>query len=377
MVLLPSVIILHMSLNAEHSRHFLGIENTPTPEIIGTPRVETLMASYLKSGQSLFMERAYAGYLGLRPEKESEVSDRRFMVVTTHDGKLLSQRQISLMSLLEMTVNGNEVTLRFHAENAEGGAKSRLKVKEPTEITFQFHSAPDENHPKRGTIVHTTEGIQGIDQGDEVALWLKKVLGKDVRLMMQDEENPRVRGEKAPDFSNLATAMHFHDSYPFTMQALETLATFNRFLLEKEANDPEKQKWPPLALQNWRMNIGVAGEFNEHVMIGKYVQIGEAIFYIQRAKERCPMPAIEQDTAEKLSDPQYGSRYQIALKEAYDLLRIPENQRYREVTGADGKIVKIEKPLMGVDMILVKEGYINVGDEIRILDQIPPELLAA
>ncbi len=336
-------------------------EGRSSQEIEGPPRVAGLMWSLLKSGESVFPDSLYVSREGFKPSQESPFADRSFMIIDANnkEGKLVTQREKARLALLQVSVDGIQVSLTFRADRAADELKQTLSSPEILTISFDTQFEADETHSERPTKVHDVPNISGIDQGDQVAEWLSAIVGKPVRLVFQKPSEPRHRTETIPGLEELATILRFQDSYPATALSYTVLDLFNQRLAT------EHPEWPQFEPIHFRMNVLIAGKFNEHQIVGKFLKIGDVYFYVQRPKERCPMPAVDPETGIKRGQLGFGSDYQVELRQMHEELGIPESHRLSD----KGRL----KPLLGVDLIPVNEGYINVNDAIEVLDELPPK----
>lgn len=275
-----------------------------------------------------------------------------------------SQRSIPAMALLEVSVQGKQVTITFRADEAHESLRPRLAVTEPTSISFTIATQSDEQHAELGTRVHKTADIPAIDQGDAVAAWLSDVLGEPVRLVFQKPEQPREREETIPGLEHLKILLRFADSYPSTALSFTTLGTLNEHL---QRVNPD---WPQFEAISFRMNLLFSGDINEHTLVGKFLKIGEAYFYVYRVKERCPLPAVDQRTGEVRGGKTFATEYRRELASIHDQLAVPENQRF--TTTQRGELRP--KDVLGVDLVPINEGTIRVGDHIEVLDELPHDL---
>lgn len=333
-------------------------------ELEGTPHIAGLVEFLLKSGAPHFTEKLYVSRTGPQPTQESVVGDRQLMVVR-ENGVMLSQRQLSILALLEPEVIGNYLTLTFRVDKAGQSLHLPFETQVNPRSSTLLRLAPDELHPQVSTKVHTTADIPAIDQGDGVAKWLSAILGQEVRVVLQKPSMPRQRAETAPDFSDVATLLRFADSFPCTAMSYQVLDTLNQRL--KEVN-PEWQQFEPI---NFRMNLLLAGNLNEHEAVGKYLQVGSVYFYVQRPKPRCIMPAVNQHTGARQNGPRFGSEYQEVLQQLHDELKIPEAWRFNTLKHDGKPDRKLPNAMLGVDLIPINEGYIEVGDKVEVVEHVP------
>jgi uncharacterized protein YcbX len=325
----------------------------------GAPRISGLVWFPIKSGRPEFADRLYVSREGFKPKPESKSSDRQIMV-TDENGKMLSQRQLARLALLEVQVYDEVVYCHFRADQANPELQAKMGYTDPLSFSFDLQTSPSLDNPQISTKIHTTEGVQAIDQGETVATIFSDILEKKVRVVYQKPDEPRRRKETAPALPDIETILRCADSYPFTALSYTTLDILNQKLQQEYEGKP---LFEPIS---FRMNLLISGEINEHTLVGKYIKIGSVYFYVQRPKLRCPMPAIDQETAERRGGFEYGSEYQGVLKELHEELEIPEAWREND----EGKTA-----MMGVDMIPLNQGYINVNDRIEVLDELPPEII--
>lgn len=360
-------------MTSQSELSFRRYDLPPAPETEQPAHLSGLMWSPLKSGRLIYADRLYVGRDGIRPSQESAVSDRSLMIIDARhpDGKLVTQREKARLALLEVNVKGNTVQLTFRADQAAQKLREKLSDHSIQSHTFEVQFAADDQHPERSTMVHTTKDVLGIDQGDEVAAWLSSIVGQEVRLVFQKPDAPRQRTEQIPDLTEAATILRFQDSFPLTALSHTTLNIFNQRLAEAHPD------WPQFAPIHFRMNLLIAGQLNEHLAVGKFLKIGEVYFYVYRPKERCPMPAVDPDAGVMRGEVGFSGRYLTVLKELHPELGItadiPEELRVRRLGKAEKERLE-PKPLLGVDMIPVNEGYLDVNAPIEVLDQLPADL---
>lgn len=327
-----------------------------TPEtaeyLTGNARVAGLVCFPGKSMAPHYLSEAYIDRVGIRKNKESSYSDRQFMI-TNRDGRMESQRSIPEMARLHIAVNENYVTLEFDGDS----------------FTFTINQ-----ESKISVKVHTTDGIAAHDQGDEVAKWLESKFGKQLRIVRQVDTEPRQRHDVIPGIEGIQKVLRLQDSSPLTGLSHSSLQLLNERLAEHE--------WNMEAL-SFRMNLLFAGDFNEHEAVGKFLRFGEgdhAVYvYVWRPKERCPMPAVDQEKGfyrgnEGSPKKRMSYVYQEILKESetHDALSISQAWRSTPKKNGDGEI---PKAMLGIDMFPINQGVIRVGDSITIVDEVPGHIL--
>jgi uncharacterized protein YcbX len=322
--------------------------------IAGSTRVEGIVYFPGKSMAPHYLSEAYIDNVGIRPGEKDPTSDRQFML-TNPDGRMESQRSLPEMARLQISVNGDAVTLEF-----DGDALT-FEISTETEISVR---------------VHTVDGIAAVDQGEQVAEWLQSKFGKDLRLVRQVDSQPRERDDEIPQLEGIRKILRLQDSSPITGLSHASLHLLNERLAEHQ--------WHMEAL-SFRMNLLFAGNFNEHEAVGKYLRFGEgdtAVYvYVWRPKERCPMPSVDPERGffrgnEGAPKDRMSYVYQTILKEIemHDALAIPENWRSVPKKSGDGTV---PKAMIGIDMFPITRGVIRIGDPIAVLEELPDHIMAS
>lgn len=322
--------------------------------LTGNARVAGLVYFPGKSMAPQYLAEAYLDQVGIRPSEQDSTSDRQFMI-TNPDGRMESQRSLPEMARLHIRITGNTVTLELDGDTFS------FVITEETEV---------------GVKVHTTDGIAASDQGEQVAEWLESKFGKKLRLVRQVDSKPRERNDIIPQIEGIQKILRLQDSSPITGLSHASLQVLNNRLAEHQ--------WNMEAL-SFRMNLLFAGDFNEQQAIGKFLRFGEeddAVYvYVWRPKERCPMPAVDQEEGfyrgnEGKPKDRMSYVYQEVLKQAevHDLLSIPQEWRSRPKHSGDGEI---PKAMLGIDMFPINKGTIKVGDSITMVDEVPVHVLAS
>jgi uncharacterized protein YcbX len=329
------------------SNSFLSQETSEY--VVGSPRVAGLVYFPGKSMAPHFLAAAYIDNVGIRPSEQSTLSDRQFMLAKPN-GQMESQRTLPTMARLHIAVADDQVSLEIDGDIFT----FTIKVENKTSVK-----------------VHATDGIAAVDQGDDVAAWLKNKFGKEIRLVRQVDDKPRRRSEVLPAIAHIDKVLRLQDSSPVTGLSHASLQILNEQLAWHE--------WNMEAL-SFRMNFLFAGEFNEHEAVGKFLRFGEGptadYLYVWRPKERCPLPANDQLKGELRGNEgspkeRMSYVYQRILKtsEMHDALAIPNAWRQ----SGDGVI---SKAMLGIDMFPINRGTIRLGDSIAIVDQLPENVLA-
>lgn len=233
--------------------------------------------------------------------------DRRWMLVDA-DGQFMTQREFPRMALIETSVNGSGLKVRFDG----------------TEL-----AVPDE--AEKGPVeVGIWEGPVGAAMfGDEVNGWFSEVLEVDCRLVtMPEATRRRVDRQYAIDAER--DIVSFADGYPFLLIGDGSLAALNSRLAT------------PVPMNRFRPNFVVAGADAFAEDTWKKVRIGETVFHFVKPCGRCVMPTVDQETG---------------VKDGKEPLKTLAS--FRTVNG---------KVLFGQNLIAEKPGgVIRVGDEVEVL----------
>lgn len=230
--------------------------------------------------------------------------DRRWMVIDKNN-EFVTQRKAPKMSLINVELQ--EDSIRLSAENLSSCSAVRP------------HSGKVFNSSVWGT------GVQGIDCGDEVALWLSNFLSKDCRLIyMPDDFNRAVD----TDFAHKQEQVAFADGFPLLLTSQASLEDFN----SKLGYD--------IGMNRFRPNIVISG--NDAFAEDKWqvITIGDIELSLVKPCSRCIMPSI---------NPQTGTK-EMAVNNAL--------QTYRS---------RGRKTFFGQNALYNRLGSISLGDEVTVL----------
>lgn len=314
--------------------------------LTGPARVIGIGYHPCKSTSPHYLESCYLDWTGIHSSETDGIGDRQLMICQTN-GKMETQRSTPSLARVRFSTQGESVLIEIDGDRKTFSPSQERKM----EVTVQ-----------------TTTNIPVFDQGDAVAEWLSERLGKNVRLVLQDQGNPRRRSDAIPALADVQTVLRLQDSSPLTCISHTSLNVLNQAL--------GRYNWQ-MGADSFRMNLLFAGEINEHSMVGKYIKFGSrpdaAIVYVWRPKERCPMPAVDQSTGDirgNTGSPKdkMSYIYQEELKALHGALSIP--QAWREKPSRNGHDV-VAKAMLGVDVFPVVRGQIRVGDPIITLDSLP------
>ncbi len=238
--------------------------------------------------------------------------DRAFMI-TDENAKFLTQREHAKMALIKPTLFENEIAL----EAPNMASLSIPILQDGVRMTGQVWR----------------HMVSVVDQGDRVAEWLSIFLGTPVRLMGRAPDFVRKLNPQYAPRETDETA--FADGYPLLITSEASLDDLNARLIEKGEE--------PVPMNRFRPNIVVSGcdAFAEDDL--KQIRIGEVVFNGVKLCPRCPIPTIDQDTAER----GVGSGGKEPIKTL---------NTYRRTQ--DGDV------MFGNNLVHANEGMIRVGDEI-------------
>jgi uncharacterized protein YcbX len=227
------------------------------------------------------------------------------------NGRFMTQREFPKMALIQTSVNGTGLKVRFGEQeltvpaDAENGSVEAVIFEKP--VTAAMF-------------------------GDEVNAWFSDVLDVDCRLVtMSENTKRRIDPEYAvnPDEDDVS----FADGFPLLLLSESSLAELNRRLES------------PVPMNRFRPNLVVTGTDAFAEDGWKKVRIGETIFHLVKPCARCVLTTVDQATG---------------LKDGKEPLATLAS--FRTV---DGKV------LFGQNLIAENPGEIvKVGDEVEILETI-------
>jgi uncharacterized protein YcbX len=237
--------------------------------------------------------------------------DRRWMVVDAA-GTMVSQREDPRLGQITASLPEPGVL-----ELESGGERLRL-------------SEPD------GALLPVSVfglGFELVDAGDAAAAWLRKVLGRELRLVHQD------RPERRP----LEVTTSLADAYPLLVTSTASLDALNELIALDHPDDPVKGAAVPMG--RFRSNRVVRGAEAWAETGWRRIRVGEVEFEVVQQCGRCVMTTL---------DPATGER------------RGPEPLR------ALGRHRRFGRTLaFGMHLAPVGSGVVRVGDEVVVLAEGP------
>jgi len=202
--------------------------------------------------------------------------DRRFMVVSAEDGRFLTQRTHPRMALIETALTADALTL---------SSPNRGSVAIPLQ-------SKSENPRSKMVVTVWKSTVTADDCGDEPAEWLTDFLGLRLRLVRMGGTYQRPNLKSAAQAGDVVS---FADSCPFLLISEASLADLNDRLIAKHEE--------PLPMNRFRPNLVVAGAAPYAEDNWPHLRIGDIIFRNAGPCARCPIPTIDQATAERGKEP--------------------------------------------------------------------------
>jgi hypothetical protein len=195
--------------------------------------------------------------------------DRR-MMVTTSEGKFLTQRDHPRLALVTPTLKNGMVEL-----SAPGFDSVQVAI----QTSGTSHLVD----------IWKSKGVPAIDQGEEAAQWFSDWLGVQVRLVHIADGFKRVVNEKYAVNTDDHTG--FADGYPILLVSEESLADLNSRLET------------PVPMDRFRPNIVVKGcePFAEDGW--NRIQIGDVKLAVVKPCARCEVTTIDKVTLERRKEP--------------------------------------------------------------------------
>jgi hypothetical protein len=271
-------------------------------------KVSEIIYYPIKSCKGTTLQEARIGKYGI---SVGTAGDRAFMI-TDEDAKFLTQREHSKMALIKPTLYAHEISLE-----APGLSPLTIPIVQAG------------GRRRMGQIWKHTVSV--MDQGDLVAEWLSSFLGASVRLMGRAPDFVRKLNPQYAPRETDTTA--FADGYPLLITSEASLNDLNQRLFEKGEE--------PVPMNRFRTNIVVTDcePFAEDNL--PHIRIGAVTFNGVKPCPRCPIPTIDQDTAERGKEP------------------IKTLNTFRRTD--DGSV------MFGNNLVHANEGVVRVGDEVIML----------
>ena len=194
--------------------------------------------------------------------------DRRFMLVD-ETGTAMTQRVFPKMALFKSSIDKGLLTITHHQHSM------KLDLKKP----------PLSNPT---TVNIWDDTVSAFDVDGSYSQWFSELLGSPCRLIYFPEENSR---PVDPRYKVNQEQVSLADAYPFLIIGQSSLDDLNSRLAE------------PIPMNRFRPNFVFTGgePFEEDTW--RNFSIGSTRFVGVKMCGRCPLPTVNQDTAEKGAEP--------------------------------------------------------------------------
>jgi hypothetical protein len=214
----------------------------------------------VKSLRQIALSSSYVERYGLQ-------HDRRWMVVD-NDGKMITQRQIAMMCLIQPSLHKTGI---------------QLSAQDIPDLLVNIPSAGEVQ-----TVTVWNDTCQAYDAGEEVASWLSKFLSTSCRLVYFPEDGFR---QIDLQYAQQGERTAFSDGFPLLLISQPSLDDLNQRLAT------------PVPMKRFRPNLVIKGcqAFEEDNW--KKIRIGNIYFRIVKPCSRCIIPNIDIETAEIGKEP--------------------------------------------------------------------------
>ncbi len=213
--------------------------------------------------------------------------DRAWMVVDEND-RFLTQRQHPEMALVRAVPDDEGITLTL----PDGTAMyvPRLGGGTPgAGVTTDGPADSDSPVVITRSVTVWNDTVRAVDQGDEVARWLSRFLGRSVRLVALSDHHPRRLGPSYPSPPGIHVS--FADSSPLHLVGEASLFDLNRRLSR------------PVTMDRFRPNVVVSGADAYEEDRWARIRIGEVELIVVKDCLRCQMVNVDQKGGVKEIDP--------------------------------------------------------------------------
>lgn len=233
--------------------------------------------------------------------------DRRWMLIDANN-RFLSQREVKQMALFkpELITEGLKVTYT------------------PTQASITIPYQPQTNIFIDVTVWDDT--CRGQLVNEEANSWFSDLLGMDCRLVYMPDNTHRAVD---PKYAHINDITSFSDAYPFLLISQATI------------DDVSRRVGEIIPMNRFRPNIVFTGSeaFAEDELA--HFSVNGIHFYGVKLCARCPIPGIDQNTAQFVKEP------------------LKTLAGYRRMNN---------KIYVGQNLIHRGEGVIGVGDEMEVLE---------
>ncbi|UQA58015.1 MOSC domain-containing protein [Polyangium aurulentum] len=215
----------------------------------------------VKGARGIALDRASVGDRGI-------THDRRFMI-TTPEGRFLTQREYPQLALLETSIEPDALVLRAPRQ-------------EPLRVPLRPEGRADK--PVRVW----DDRCNAVAAGGDAAAYLSAFLGTNVELVYMPDEVERLVD---PGYAHRKEKVGFADAFPFLLASEGSLADLNA-RLEK-----------PLPMNRFRPNFVVRGASAWAEDEWSTLSIGAMTFHVRKGCDRCAVTTVDQATGDKGKEP--------------------------------------------------------------------------
>jgi uncharacterized protein YcbX len=196
--------------------------------------------------------------------------DRRWLLVDKN-GTFLTQREHPQMALLQVSIKDDKLEIAHKIKNI-----SALQISITTDKTNSI------------AVNIWDDVVIAKNVSRDADLWFSDALNLDCHLVSMDKDSDRITDKK---YTPEPKQVSFADAYPFLIIGQESLNDLNCRLKE------------PLPMNRFRPNFVFSGgePFGEDTW--KDFMIGDLKFRVVKPCSRCVVTTVNQDTAEKSSEP--------------------------------------------------------------------------
>ncbi len=188
--------------------------------------------------------------------------DRKWMLINA-EGKFLSQRSLPKMALIKTAISGEK--LRLSVGN-EAGAEINLNSSDGDEVQVEIWQ---DNCIAKTASLHASQ-------------WLSRFLDMPCRLVYHPEEQVR---KVDPDYANAKDETAYSDGFPFLIASESSLQALNQAMSMD------------ISMLRFRPNLVVAECDSYAEDFWRQITINGISFRLPKPCSRCPIPAIDPDTA--------------------------------------------------------------------------------
>ncbi|HEY9004482.1 MAG TPA: MOSC N-terminal beta barrel domain-containing protein [Ohtaekwangia sp.] len=239
--------------------------------------------------------------------------DRRFMLVD-NDGKFMTQRVFPAMALFKLSIQDTTLTVRHQQQS------------------INIPVAPAINSPAI-TVQVWDDAVQAHEVSPSYSQWFSERLGISCRLMFFPEEYER---PVDPQYKVNDEHVSFADAYPFLIIGQASLDDLNRRLKE------------PVPMNRFRPNLVFTGGEPYEEDTWREFTVGQNTFVGVKPCARCVLTTVNQDTAEKGTEP----------------LKTLASYRNRN-----------NKIYLGQNLVAINHTSIQVGDTLSVLSTVANHMI--